>query len=53
MVQQDKKDYDVILKILLLGDGSTGKSAFLLRYADGIFVENAMPTVGVDFKIKT
>lgn len=30
-----------------------GKSSLLVRFADDVFTENFMPTIGVDFKIKT
>lgn len=41
-----------IFKILLLGDTSVGKTCFLLRYADDIFKEGHLSTIGVDFKTK-
>lgn len=30
-----------------------GKSSLLVRFADDVFTEAFMPTIGVDFKIKT
>lgn len=40
-------------KILLVGKLGVGKSSLLLRYAEGSFREGFLPTVGVDFKIRT
>jgi len=48
-----KKDYDVLYKLLLIGDSGVGKSCLLLRFADDAFTDNFISTIGVDFKIKT
>jgi Ras-related protein Rab-1A len=37
----------------LIGDSGTGKSCLLIRFADNIFSDNYISTIGVDFKIKT
>eukprot|EP01114_Cavostelium_apophysatum_P021520 TRINITY_DN7537_c0_g1_i1.p1 TRINITY_DN7537_c0_g1~~TRINITY_DN7537_c0_g1_i1.p1 ORF type:complete len:203 (+),score=38.41 TRINITY_DN7537_c0_g1_i1:119-727(+) len=47
------KDYDLLYKMLLIGDSGVGKSCILLRFADDSFQENFISTIGVDFKIKT
>ena len=47
------QDYDYLFKILLIGNSSVGKSSILLRFSDNIFNESFLPTIGVDFKIKT
>ena len=49
--QMDDSTY--IFKILIIGDSSVGKSNILLRFTDGVFHETFLPTIGVDFKIKT
>ena len=46
-------DYDFVFKILLVGDSSVGKSSLLLRFSDNVFQESFLPTIGVDFKIRT
>jgi small GTP-binding protein len=42
-----------MLKIIIIGDPSVGKSSLLLRYVDDIYEESYICTIGVDFKIKT
>ena len=44
---------DYLFKALLIGDSPTGKSSLLLRYTDGVFNSSYLPTIGVDFKIRT
>lgn len=39
--------------MLLIGNSSVGKSSILLRFSDNVFNENFLPTIGVDFKIRT
>jgi Ras-related protein Rab-1A len=45
-------DCDFLIKIVLVGDERTGKSAFLARFADDEFVSEYVTTAGVDFKIR-
>ena len=40
------------LKILLIGDSSSGKTQLLLRYVDEFFPEMHLATIGVEFKSK-
>ena len=47
------QDYDYLFKILLIGNSAVGKSSLLLRFAENTFPESFLPTIGVDFKIKT
>ena len=42
-----------MLKLIIIGDPSVGKSSLLLRYVDDIYEESYICTIGVDFKIKT
>lgn len=46
-------DYDYLFKILLIGDSGVGKSCVLLRFADDVFSDSHISTIGVDFKIRT
>lgn len=45
--------YDHLVKIILVGDSGTGKSAILHRYTDDTFLTSYISTIGVDFKITT
>ena len=47
------QEYDYLFKVLLIGNSGVGKSSLLLRFTDGEFTDNFMPTIGVDFKVKT
>ena len=47
------EDYDFIFKVLLLGNSDVGKSSLLLRYVDSVWNDAFVPTIGVDFKVKT
>ena len=42
-----------LIKLLLIGDSGVGKTNLLLRYADAAFNFNSIPTIGIDFRIKT
>jgi len=42
-----------LLKILIIGNSGVGKSCLLVRYADDIYQDNYIATIGVDFKMKT
>jgi len=46
-------DYDYLFKILLIGDSAVGKSCLLNRFADDIYIESYISTIGVDFKIRS
>ena len=47
------EDYEFIFKVLLLGNSNVGKSSLFLRFVDDIWNDTFVPTIGVDFKIKT
>jgi Ras-related protein Rab-1A len=44
-------DYDYLFKVLIIGNSGVGKSCLLLRFAEDMFSNNYISTVGVDFKI--
>ena len=46
-------EVEFVFKILLLGDSEVGKSCFLMRYSDNVFVENYITTIGLDYKLKS
>jgi len=47
------KEYDYLLKMILIGDTAVGKSSIMGRYVDGNFNHQFVSTIGVDFKVKT
>lgn len=48
-----KNTYDVLFRLVLVGDSGVGKTALLLRYADNTFELSFITTIGIDFRIKT
>merc|ERR1711939_425450 len=47
------QEYDYLFKMLLIGDSGVGKSDILWRYADDTYTDRFIPTIGVDFRIRT
>ncbi|XP_020328071.2 ras-related protein Rab-15-like [Oncorhynchus kisutch] len=47
------KQYDVLFRLLLLGDSGVGKTCLLCRFTDNEFHPSHISTIGVDFKMKT
>ena len=50
-MEDDEQDY--IFKVLRLGNSDVGKSSLLLRFVDSLWNDAFVPTIGVDFKVKT
>ncbi|KPJ02192.1 Ras-related protein Rab-10 [Papilio xuthus] len=48
-----KKTYDLLFKLLLIGDSGVGKTCILFRFSDNHFTTTFISTIGIDFKIKT
>ncbi|XP_046917894.1 RAS oncogene family member Rab10 isoform X4 [Dermatophagoides farinae] len=48
-----KKNYDLLFKLLLIGDSGVGKTCILFRFSDDAFQTTFISTIGIDFKIKT
>jgi len=48
-----KKTYDLLFKLLLIGDSGVGKTCILFRFSDDAFNTTFISTIGIDFKIKT
>jgi Ras-related protein Rab-8A len=43
---------DMLLKVIIVGDSGVGKTNLLTYFCEGLFKENYVATIGVDFKIK-
>ena len=52
-VKMAKKTYDLLFKLLLIGDSGVGKTCILFRFSDDAFNTTFISTIGIDFKIKT
>eukprot|EP00455_Lapot_gusevi_P035297 TRINITY_DN3908_c0_g2_i2.p1 TRINITY_DN3908_c0_g2~~TRINITY_DN3908_c0_g2_i2.p1 ORF type:complete len:210 (+),score=63.78 TRINITY_DN3908_c0_g2_i2:112-741(+) len=48
-----KRDFDYLFKIVVIGDSGVGKSNLLLRFADDTFIDSYITTIGVDFRFRT
>lgn len=46
------KEYDMFLKVVVVGRSGVGKSCLMLRFTDGGFNEMHVNTIGVDFRFK-
>ena len=49
---ETKKEDIISFKLLLLGDSTVGKTAFILRFCDDKFDEDSLTTIGLDQKNK-
>ena len=43
-----KKAYDLLFKLLLIGDSGVGKTCVLFRYADDTFNTTFISTIGIE-----
>ena len=53
MTSNNNNEYEYLLKYLIIGNSGVGKSCLLLRYADDVYTDKHIITIGVDFKIKS
>ncbi|CBK19727.2 uncharacterized protein [Blastocystis hominis] len=49
----NKKNFDMQIKLLMIGDSGVGKTCLLMQYASKTFIKTFITTIGIDFKIKT
>ncbi|KAL4422120.1 hypothetical protein ABPG77_003405 [Micractinium sp. CCAP 211/92] len=50
--QRSPDGFDVLMKVVLLGDSGVGKTNCLSRFTRNEFVANSKPTIGVEFATK-
>lgn len=43
---------DLVIKLLVIGDSTVGKTSFCVRYSDDKFLAGYVATVGIDYKVK-
>jgi len=48
-----QKDFDCIYKVVIIGDTGVGKTATLMRFAEGSFPDTPTSTIGIDSKSRT
>ena len=48
----EKRSFDMIFKLVLIGDSSVGKTNILSKYLNDEFDQNSKPTIGVEFATK-
>ena len=46
------EEYDVLYKMILVGDSGVGKSCIALRYVKDNFKDDSKATIGVEFSSK-
>lgn len=52
-IMASARNYDFLIKLLLIGDSGVGKSCCLLRFSEDSFTPSFITTIGIDFKIRT
>jgi Ras-related protein Rab-1A len=45
-------DFDMLYKIIVVGDSGTGKSSLMHKFCDNTFSESYISTIGIDFRVK-
>ena len=48
----EEEDYEMMIKIILIGDSAVGKTNIMSKYLKGAFQQNSKATVGVEFGSK-
>lgn len=52
MAEEDEEPQQYQYKVILLGDGSVGKTSIAQRFANDYFATSYKQTIGIDFFIK-
>ena len=48
-----EESFDLLFKLVLIGDAGVGKTCLVQRFMGGTFAERHGSTIGVDFTMKT
>ena len=48
----EENDYDIKLRIMMIGDSTVGKTSILRRYCKNEFLTKYVSTIGIDFQFK-
>eukprot|EP01115_Flamella_aegyptia_P004428 TRINITY_DN190_c0_g1_i1.p1 TRINITY_DN190_c0_g1~~TRINITY_DN190_c0_g1_i1.p1 ORF type:complete len:85 (+),score=7.45 TRINITY_DN190_c0_g1_i1:77-331(+) len=52
-INAGNNDYEYLVKLLMLGDQSVGKSNLLIKFIDGEnYKKSSLSTIGIDFRHK-
>mmetsp|Transcript_19824 Transcript_19824/g.28510 ORF Transcript_19824/g.28510 Transcript_19824/m.28510 type:complete len:205 (+) Transcript_19824:121-735(+) len=51
-MDEPEEEFDLHVKLLMLGDTGVGKTCLLLKYVQNSFSPTFITTIGIDFKIK-
>ncbi|XP_072024512.1 ras-related protein Rab-13-like [Amphiura filiformis] len=46
------KQYDILVRLLMIGDSGVGKTCMLCRFTEEGFIQPHLTTIGIDFKMK-
>jgi len=52
MQTEENKNYECLLKLVMLGEATVGKSQLLNRYIKNTFNPDSTTTLGVEFSVK-
>jgi len=48
----NNNDHDQIMRLLIIGNSSVGKTCLLRRFSEGVYQDSFIPTIGIDIAIK-
>ena len=51
-MKEDDINYDILIKLVIIGDSGVGKSNYLYRFVEGEFCPVHESTIGFDYKLK-
>ena len=48
----NNNDQDKIIRLLIIGNSSVGKTCLLRRFSEEVYQDSFIPTIGIDIAIK-